>query len=93
MKQQGTEQIVKAAALAKTRRPRSTPSMEMEGNVRDFPQSNEDPKDNDLPVLWDMTAGLGTDAFVLACAGWRVRMFERSPIVAKLLEVRTYSRI
>lgn len=30
--------------------------------------------------------GLGRDAFVLACLGCRVRMFERHPVVAALLE-------
>ena len=34
----------------------------------------------------DATAGLGKDAFVLACLGCHVTMLERSPIVAALLE-------
>lgn len=33
----------------------------------------------------DATAGLGRDAYILACAGLHVRMVERSPIVAALL--------
>lgn len=40
------------------------------------------------PLLWDLTAGLGTDSFLLAQAGWRVEMFERSPVVAALVQVR-----
>lgn len=40
-----------------------------------------------LPLLWDLTAGLGTDSFMLASAGWRVKMFERSPVVAALVQV------
>lgn len=37
------------------------------------------------PTVVDATAGLGRDAFVLACLGCRVLMIERSPIVAALL--------
>jgi len=36
-------------------------------------------------VVWDMTAGLGRDSFVLACAGFRVVMFEKSVVIAELL--------
>ncbi len=39
-----------------------------------------------LPTVLDATAGLGRDAFVLACLGCRVFMAERSPIIAALLE-------
>lgn len=38
-----------------------------------------------LSVL-DATAGLGHDAFALACLGCRVHMLERSPVIAVLLE-------
>ncbi len=43
-------------------------------------------KGNYLPDVVDATAGLGRDAFVLACLGCRVRMIERHPVVAALLE-------
>ncbi|SFU12321.1 16S rRNA (guanine1516-N2)-methyltransferase [Kosakonia arachidis] len=39
-----------------------------------------------LPEVVDATAGLGRDAFVLASLGCRVRMLERNPVVAALLE-------
>ncbi|WP_226811244.1 class I SAM-dependent methyltransferase [Candidatus Steffania adelgidicola] len=39
-----------------------------------------------LPDIVDATAGLGRDAFLLASLGCRVRMFERHPVVAALLE-------
>jgi len=39
-----------------------------------------------LPDVVDATAGLGRDAFVLAAIGCRVRMLERHPIVAALLD-------
>ncbi|RWR02327.1 methyltransferase [[Pantoea] beijingensis] len=39
-----------------------------------------------LPDVVDATAGLGRDAFVLACVGCRVRMLERNPVVAALLD-------
>ena len=39
-----------------------------------------------LPSVIDATAGLGRDAFLLACKGYRVMAIERSPIVAALLE-------
>jgi 16S rRNA (guanine1516-N2)-methyltransferase len=39
-----------------------------------------------LPDVIDATAGLGRDAFVLAALGCRVRMLERHPVVAALLE-------
>lgn len=35
--------------------------------------------------LIDATAGLGLDAFILACAGWQVTMLEQSPVVHALL--------
>ena len=38
-------------------------------------------------VVWDLTAGLGRDAVVLARAGFRVRMHEREPALGALLEV------
>ena len=37
------------------------------------------------PTVADVTAGLGRDAFVLACLGCTVCLIERSPIVAALL--------
>lgn len=37
------------------------------------------------PSLVDATAGLGQDAFILAHLGCRVRMVERSPVIAALL--------
>ena len=40
----------------------------------------------DHPTVLDLTAGLGQDAFVLACLECQVTMIERSPIVAALLE-------
>ncbi|MCE0492288.1 16S rRNA (guanine(1516)-N(2))-methyltransferase RsmJ [Pantoea sp. Mb-10] len=43
-------------------------------------------KGNYLPDVVDATAGLGRDAFVLAALGCRVRMLERHPVVAALLE-------
>ncbi|GAB7194530.1 hypothetical protein OS11_08010 [Dickeya oryzae] len=39
-----------------------------------------------LPDVVDATAGLGRDAFVLAALGCRVRMVERHPVVAALLD-------
>lgn len=43
-------------------------------------------KSGACPTVLDATAGLGRDAYVLASLGCRVRMLERSPIVAALLE-------
>lgn len=39
-----------------------------------------------LPTVIDATAGLGRDAFVLACVGCKVKLVERHPVVAALLE-------
>lgn len=39
-----------------------------------------------LPTVIDATAGLGRDAFVLACVGCKVTLVERNPIVCALLE-------
>lgn len=39
-----------------------------------------------LPNVIDATAGLGRDAFVLACIGCKVTLIERNPIVSALLE-------
>jgi 16S rRNA (guanine1516-N2)-methyltransferase len=38
------------------------------------------------PYILDATAGLGRDAFVLACLGCKVDMIERNPLVHALLE-------
>lgn len=38
------------------------------------------------PDILDATSGLGGDSFVLACLGCKVTMYERSPILAALLE-------
>jgi 16S rRNA (guanine1516-N2)-methyltransferase len=38
------------------------------------------------PLLIDATAGLGRDGFLLAAAGFQVRMLECNPVVAALLE-------
>lgn len=39
-----------------------------------------------LPTVIDATAGLGRDAFVLACVGCSILLVERNPIVCALLE-------
>jgi 16S rRNA (guanine1516-N2)-methyltransferase len=39
-----------------------------------------------LPVtIFDLTAGLGRDSFILASLGFEIKMFERSPIIQVLL--------
>jgi 16S rRNA (guanine1516-N2)-methyltransferase len=38
------------------------------------------------PRVLDLTAGLGQDAFVMACLGCDVQMIERSPIIGALVE-------
>jgi 16S rRNA (guanine1516-N2)-methyltransferase len=43
-------------------------------------------KSGATPTVLDATAGLGRDAFVLASLGCTVTMFERSPVVAALLD-------
>lgn len=40
----------------------------------------------DVFTVLDATAGLGKDAFVLACLGCDVRLVERAPVIAALLE-------
>lgn len=40
----------------------------------------------DHPSVLDLSAGIGQDAFVLACLGCRVTMCERAPLIAALLE-------
>ncbi|MBU0480257.1 MAG: class I SAM-dependent methyltransferase [Proteobacteria bacterium] len=39
-----------------------------------------------LPTVLDATAGLGRDAFVLACLGCRVTMCEQNPVLGALLK-------
>lgn len=41
---------------------------------------------NDPPLALDATAGLGEDSLLLAAAGFHVRLFERNPVVAALLQ-------
>ncbi len=43
-------------------------------------------KQGSLPRVLDATAGLGRDAYVLADSGCQVRLIERSPVLAWLLE-------
>ncbi|MGK2946358.1 MAG: 16S rRNA (guanine(1516)-N(2))-methyltransferase RsmJ [Candidatus Malihini olakiniferum] len=43
-------------------------------------------KKNYLPNVVDATAGLGRDAFILASLGCHVRMIERNPVIAALLD-------
>lgn len=38
------------------------------------------------PLIFDATAGLGGDAFVLACLGCTLHLAERQPVIAALLE-------
>ncbi|MCG8382520.1 MAG: class I SAM-dependent methyltransferase [Gammaproteobacteria bacterium] len=38
------------------------------------------------PFVVDATAGLGSDAFVIACLGCRVLMIERNPVLSALLD-------
>lgn len=38
------------------------------------------------PLVLDATAGMGEDSLILAAAGCRVRMYERDPVIAALLE-------
>lgn len=38
------------------------------------------------PTVLDATAGLGRDAFVLACQGCKVHLLERSPVAGALLQ-------
>ena len=40
----------------------------------------------EVPSAVDATAGLGEDAFLLAAAGFSVRLYERDPLIAALLE-------
>lgn len=96
------EQVVKAAALAKPKRKRQSDPPAPAANTM-VPNSDASADDTvhgqssgvdgrhdeevETPILWDLTAGLGTDAFLLASAGWTVKMFERSPVVAALLQV------
>lgn len=42
-------------------------------------------KGNDTPFAVDATAGLGEDSLLLAAAGFRVRLFEKDPVIAALL--------
>lgn len=43
-------------------------------------------KNNERPSVLDATAGLGTDAFLLASKGCEVLMLERSPVIGALLQ-------
>lgn len=36
-------------------------------------------------LVWDLTSGLGRDSFLIASAGYRVRMFERNEVLHALL--------
>ncbi|CAM9376507.1 unnamed protein product [Scytosiphon promiscuus] len=90
--QQGKEQVVKAAALPKRRTAAAFAHANKSAQAPFISNNGGGSKESDddvaapLPVLWDLTAGLGTDAFLLAQAGWRVEMFERSPVVAALVQ-------
>lgn len=42
-------------------------------------------KDDPSPLVLDATAGLGQDSLLLAASGFKVKLFERDPIIAVLL--------
>ena len=52
-------------------------------------------KNMEVPYVIDATAGMGEDSMILAAAGCRVRMYERDPVIAALLDdaLRRASRI
>jgi len=43
-------------------------------------------KANTQPILLDVTAGLGRDAFILASFGFHIHLLERSPMIHALLD-------
>ncbi len=40
----------------------------------------------ETPILLDATAGMGEDSFLLAAFGFNVKLYERNPVMAALLE-------
>ena len=42
-------------------------------------------KDKGVAKIWDLTAGFGKDAFILASAGYEVTMVEQNPMLATIL--------
>ncbi len=42
-------------------------------------------KDKCIAKIWDLTAGLGKDAFMMASAGYEVTMVEQNPMLATIL--------
>lgn len=88
--QQGAEQVVKAASLPKRKKVTPKAQRKRGADVGDVMDVGGEGQDEETPLLWDLTAGLGTDAFILASAGWEVQMFERSPVVAALVQVGNY---
>ena len=56
-------------------------------NIRDISHKHSNGNENGHQdyVVWDLTAGLGRDAFVMAAAGCRVHMFEKNPVLYALL--------
>tara|TARA_R110000868_G_scaffold10639_4_gene51618 strand:+ start:18633 stop:19298 length:666 start_codon:yes stop_codon:yes gene_type:complete len=43
-------------------------------------------KKNNIPTVLDVTAGMGRDAFVIACCGCQVTLLERSSVLVSLLQ-------
>ena len=70
----GTELLIKACGKPSSRRPGEQLAGGRESSTED--------------VVWDLTAGIGRDSTILARDGRfdRIVMFERSPVVAALLE-------
>ena len=44
-------------------------------------------------VIWDLTAGLGKDAFIMASAGYNVLMVEQNPMLATILSYALGNKI
>ena len=42
-------------------------------------------KDKNVAKIWDLTAGLGKDAFIMASLGYEVTMVEQNPMLATIL--------
>ncbi len=84
------ELLVRVAKVKQSRRPGGERAAATQAGVMD--QSDESapcqagPDQQVRPLAIDATAGFGEDSLLLAAAGFEVRLYERNPVIALLLQ-------
>ena len=82
------ELLVRAAKTKRPKRSDNAHDAPLDGNrtqTERFP-TDDTASEQARPLAIDATAGFGEDALLLAAAGFEVKLFERNPVIALLLQ-------